>query len=210
MEQNNRLKNKEKATLFNLSVLEIFTKTNLVLHIVSYGSIFILLFYISQQINTPGPFFSQVFVFLAGIVFWTLFEYMMHRYLFHITHKDKSILRFKYIVHGIHHEFPNDEERVFMPPLPGAIILGCLLLIFYAVMRELAFLFLSAMTIGYLIYSLMHYCIHHLKPPKILKSIWIHHALHHYQQEDRAFGVSCRLWDRIFGTMPFLDRKDEK
>jgi sterol desaturase/sphingolipid hydroxylase (fatty acid hydroxylase superfamily) len=34
------------------------------------------------------------------------------------------------------------------------------------------------------------------------KHLWIHHALHHYQQPDAAYGVSSPLWDFFFKTMP--------
>ncbi|MEX2379667.1 MAG: sterol desaturase family protein, partial [Vicingaceae bacterium] len=45
-------------------------------------------------------------------------------------------------------------------------------------------------------------------PPKnFLKQLWIHHSIHHYQEDDKAFGVSSPLWDYVFGTMPSKKRK---
>ena len=35
-----------------------------------------------------------------------------------------------------------------------------------------------------------------------LKTLWVHHAIHHYKDDTRAYGVSSPLWDWILGTMP--------
>jgi sterol desaturase/sphingolipid hydroxylase (fatty acid hydroxylase superfamily) len=41
-----------------------------------------------------------------------------------------------------------------------------------------------------------------------MKPLWRNHHLHHYKDQDRGFGVSTTIWDRIFGTM--WDLKKEK
>jgi sterol desaturase/sphingolipid hydroxylase (fatty acid hydroxylase superfamily) len=56
---------------------------------------------------------------------------------------------------------------------------------------------------GYASYLCVHYSVHAFPPPKnFLKHLWIHHALHHYQQPHSAYGVSSPFWDFIFRTMP--------
>lgn len=196
------VKHEGKAQLFKTPLLEILTKTSPFLHIVSYGSLVGLFFYLAVQQSDESLWLTQLLVFVSGIFFWTLFEYLMHRYLFHIAGDHKTLKRMSYLLHGVHHEYPKDEERVFMPPLPGFIISGSLFFMFYIFLQQYTYLFMAAVLIGYLVYSLMHYGMHHINPPRLLKRLWLHHALHHYQHKDKAFGVSSAFWDRVFGSMP--------
>src|SRR3954470_10460654 len=53
---------------------------------------------------------------LAGYVVWTLTEYWLHRLVFHFE-PDKGIgARLHWIIHGVHHDHPNDPMRLVMPP----------------------------------------------------------------------------------------------
>jgi sterol desaturase/sphingolipid hydroxylase (fatty acid hydroxylase superfamily) len=149
-----------------------------------------------------APFYLQALTYAGGFLFWTFFEYLMHRYIFHLVSESKFLQRMQYASHGVHHEFPRDVERVFMPPLPGIITISILFLLCYFLLHLFAFPFLAGMISGYMLYSLMHYSMHHLKPPRWLKPLWKHHSLHHYKYPNLAFGVSTPIWDYVFGTMP--------
>jgi 4-hydroxysphinganine ceramide fatty acyl 2-hydroxylase len=105
-------------------------------------------------------------------------------------------------VTGIHHEYPKDPSRLFMPPLPGLIIISVILSILYLPMKNYAFHFMAGLVNGYLFYSFIHYSIHRFRPPKRFKRLWSHHTLHHYKYGEKAFGVSTLFWDRVFGTLP--------
>ena len=50
----------------------------------------------------------------------------------------------------------------------------------------------------------MHYAQHRIRKPiyKPWQKLWVHHSYHHYKDPYTAYGVSTRLWDYIFGTMP--------
>ena len=64
---------------------------------------------------------------LAGYVFWTLTEYWMHRLIFHFEPEDGIGARLHWIIHGVHHDHPNDPLRLVMPPsvsIPLALGLG--------------------------------------------------------------------------------------
>ncbi len=190
----------EKGRIFKNSYLELLTKTNPSLHIFTYGSITLgLLIY---AFSTAGFRWIYLGTFAGGILFWSFFEYIMHRYIFHIGSEHPAIQRGRYMLHGIHHEFPRDEERVFMPPLPGILIISTLFLLSYLLMGAYAWFFIPGLVLGYMFYSLIHYAIHHINPPKRFKNLWLHHNLHHYRHPDKAFGVSSMFWDRIFRTMP--------
>lgn len=194
-------KTKEPAPIFKNKVLEALTYTNFSIHIIWYLSLAILsmiLGFIENSVNV----FSGLGIFIFGLFLWTLVEYIMHRFVFHYISKNEYIKRFHYIFHGIHHQFPREEKRTMMPPAGGLIYVTLYFAFGYLVMGNLSFFLTAGLTLGYLIYSGFHYSIHMFKAPKRLEFLWTHHLLHHYQEPERAFGVSTRLWDKLFGTMP--------
>src|ERR1700722_12438378 len=71
---------------------------------------------------------------LSGYATWTLFEYWLHRLVFHFEPADGIGARLHWIIHGVHHDHPNDPLRLVMPPavsVPlGAVVFGILYLIF--------------------------------------------------------------------------------
>lgn len=144
-----------------------------------------------------------ILFFIIGLLFWSLTEYLMHRFVFHIESENKAVKAFHYAMHGYHHAVPHDTNRLFMPPVPALLFLGAFFGIFFLVMGHYAWFFTAGFEIGYLIYSRMHYLMH-IRTPKnaYLKKMWDHHAVHHYNEEDKGFGVSSDLWDRVFNTMP--------
>jgi sterol desaturase/sphingolipid hydroxylase (fatty acid hydroxylase superfamily) len=103
----------------------------------------------------------------------------------------------------VHHEFPKDKDRLAMPPLLSITIATILLLFFRLIMGDFVFAFLPGFLVGYASYLGVHYMVHAFPPPKnFLKTLWIHHGIHHYKEGEKAFGVSSPLWDKIFKTMP--------
>lgn len=144
-----------------------------------------------------------ILFFISGLLFWSLTEYLMHRFVFHIESENKAVKAFHYAMHGYHHAVPHDTNRLFMPPVPALLFLGAFFGIFFLFMGHYAWFFTAGFEIGYLIYSRMHYLMH-IRTPKnaYLKKMWNHHAVHHYNEEDKGFGVSSDLWDRVFNTMP--------
>ena len=169
-----------------------------------------LLWYLFMSVTMVclGYYFYQssvyliILSFLAGILSWSFIEYLMHRFFFHVILDSKLLRKIYYALHGVHHDYPLDEKRTLMPPLPGLIFALIYLGIFYLILGHIAFYFVGGVAIGYLTYSSLHHAIHLYKAPKILQKLWTHHLLHHYQEPDKAFGVTSTLWDRIFMTMP--------
>ncbi len=104
-------------------------------------------------------------------------------------------------MHGNHHEFPRDKERLFMPPVPSIIVSSFIFLLVYTFVAINAFVFFPGFLLGYLLYGSIHYAIHAWNPPfKWLKSLWRNHHLHHYKSDEKGFGVSTSFWDWVFGT----------
>jgi sterol desaturase/sphingolipid hydroxylase (fatty acid hydroxylase superfamily) len=198
--------NKGNATIFKNPFLESLTKTTLRSNIIIYGAVVILLIYNALYIkNIPLPTFLALFVF--SIFFWTFAEYILHRFLFHWITDSPAVQRFHFIMHGSHHLYPKDTERLLMPPVPGIIMASILFGIFYVIFSIIGYPlytwgFFPGFFLGYLLYSFVHRATHVVKPPKRFKFLWKHHSLHHYKYPDKAFGVSNTLWDHVFGTMP--------
>ena len=114
-----------------------------------------------------------------------------------------KIEKIQYNFHGVHHDYPKDKDRLAMPPLVSITLATTLLFLFRLFMGDFVFGFLPGFLIGYASYLFVHYIVHAYQPPKnMFKTLWVHHAIHHYKDHERAFGVSSPLWDYIFRTMP--------
>ncbi|MGK2932638.1 MAG: sterol desaturase family protein [Solirubrobacterales bacterium] len=149
---------------------------------------------------------------VAGLVIWTLSEYWLHRLLFHWHPKIKGGDQLHFIIHGVHHDHPNDRMRLVMPPAVGlplaAIFFAAFVLVFGSPAGYISF---AGFLIGYLVYDYTHYYVHHFVPKsKIGKKVREHHMRHHFQDGSYGYGVSSPLWDHVFRTVPRTKRSDRK
>ncbi|MGK2936635.1 MAG: sterol desaturase family protein [Solirubrobacteraceae bacterium] len=146
----------------------------------------------------------------AGYVFWTLLEYWLHRVVFHFEPEDGLGARLHWIIHGVHHDHPNDPMRLVMPPsvsVPLALMFYGAFLIVLGSERAMAFG--SGFLAGYLVYDMTHYYLHHrVATSRFGKRLREHHMRHHFQDHTRGFGVSSPVWDRVFGTSPQGGRQE--
>ncbi len=196
-----KIQNKGQGRLFKSEYLESMTKTHpLVIFSIYVPIIIFLLFYgYAYKELTVGRMFL---LFAAGAIAWSLFEYVMHRKLFHMIAERPRAKRIIYRIHGVHHEFPRDRERLFMPPVPSIIVASIIFYLSFLAFGTGAFAFFPGFLFGYLLYGSMHFAIHAFAPPRFLKALWRNHHLHHYKSDDKGFGVSSVLWDVIFRTVP--------
>lgn len=204
-----KIHNKGQAQIFKNQYLEYLTKTN---PLVIWGMYLpvIILFPVYASRRFDFPVLITLSVFICGIFFWTFFEYMMHRFVFHWVSDNPKIQRLSYVMHGNHHEFPRDKQRLFMPPVPSLIISGLVFFLMNILLHQFSFTFFAGFVLGYLLYGTMHYAIHAWNPPFAwMKPIWRNHHLHHYKNEQKGFGVSSHLWDKIFGTEFDLEKEKE-
>jgi sterol desaturase/sphingolipid hydroxylase (fatty acid hydroxylase superfamily) len=203
-----KIHNKGQAQLFRNPVLEMLTKTH---PLVIWGMYIPILTYLIYT-GASTYHFSTVrilLLFFSGMIFWSLFEYIAHRFIFHWEPKTERSRKFVYILHGNHHHFPRDRQRLFMPPIPSLIISSTLFGLMYVLVGLNVLGFFPGFVFGYLMYGTMHYAIHAWNPPfKWMKPLWRNHHLHHYKNEHNGYGVSSTLWDHVFGTM--FDLKKEK
>ncbi len=139
---------------------------------------------------------------LAGAIFWTLFEYFFHRFFFHFNATTPFQHKILFTIHGVHHQYPNDKDRLVMPitvSIPLAILFG---LLFVSTMGDLGWGFFAGFGVGYVSYDMMHYAVHHVQNSNsaLFRKIRRHHMAHHYRDTRLGFGVSSYFWDRVFRT----------
>jgi sterol desaturase/sphingolipid hydroxylase (fatty acid hydroxylase superfamily) len=197
------IKHEGSRQIFQNPYLEKLTRTHIAVPlIIFYGTAIVLMIY--DVFNTTLPVYQVFIAFFAGILFWTLFEYVVHRFVFH-TGESASEWRknMQETLHGVHHEFPRDKGRLAMPPVVSVVLATIIILVFKLIFGVIGFPLVAGFLTGYASYLIVHYSVHAFRPPKnIFRRLWINHSLHHYKDQNQVFGVSSPLWDYVFRTMP--------
>jgi len=143
---------------------------------------------------------------LGGYVFWTLTEYWLHRVVFHFEPEEGIGARLHWIIHGVHHDHPNDPLRLVMPPSVSVPLAALFFGLFVLVLgTPAAYAASVGFWAGYLGYDMLHYYVHHLpggRKPRAWLPRKLHelHMRHHFKEVDKAYGVSAPFWDYVFGT----------
>jgi dihydroceramide fatty acyl 2-hydroxylase len=139
---------------------------------------------------------------LGGYALWTLFEYWLHRLVFHFEPDAGIGARLHWIIHGVHHDHPNDPLRLVMPPAVSVPIGGLVFVALYAIFgRHYAPALAAGFFAGYLVYDLTHYYLHHFRPRgPVARVLRERHMRHHFQDETCGFGISAPYWDDVFRT----------
>lgn len=195
-------RNKGTRVLFNNPILERLSRTNTAVPVSIFLS-FSAFLMVWGFINSRFSALSQILVFIVGLLLFSLIEYLVHRYVFHMITNTRLREKIQYMFHGVHHEFPKDTSRLAMPPVVSIVIVTVLYFTFKSLMGDHTYGFLPGFITGYSLYLIVHYVVHAYQPPKnFLKVLWINHGIHHYKDHERAFGVSSPLWDYIFRTTP--------
>ncbi len=194
-------RNKGSKQLFNNPILERLSRTHISIPLIIFGAYSVGLLYWSVT-HTSLSLWATLGLFVLGLLTFTFVEYLVHRYVYHVSTHTEWRKTFQYKAHGVHHEFPKDKDRLAMPPLLSITVATILLLLFRLVMGDLTFAFLPGFLVGYASYLAIHYIVHIYQPPKnFFRVLWINHSIHHYKDGDSVFGVSSPLWDYIFGTI---------
>ena len=147
---------------------------------------------------------EAVLLVAGGLLLWTLTEYWLHRLLFHWEPKFRYGDRLHFIIHGVHHDHPNDRMRLVMPPALS-IPLGLAFFALFALVfgTPAAYPLFAGLLVGYLTYDYTHYYLHHHTPKTQLgKRLREQHMRHHFQDHRYGFGVSSPMWDVVFRTLP--------
>jgi dihydroceramide fatty acyl 2-hydroxylase len=138
----------------------------------------------------------------GGYAMWTLFEYWLHRVVFHFEPEAGIGARLHWIIHGVHHDHPNDRLRLVMPPAVSVPLAALVFAVLYlAFGGDYAPGLSAGFFAGYLVYDMLHYYLHHFRPHgRLGQTLRERHMRHHFQDETRGFGISAPYWDEVFGT----------
>jgi sterol desaturase/sphingolipid hydroxylase (fatty acid hydroxylase superfamily) len=197
------IKPQSKGTkhLFSNTLLESLSRTHISVPLLIFFSYAAGLLYWNIT-YTNLSLVTTLVLFFVGFIAFTWVEYNVHRYVFHMKTYTELRNKIQYIIHGVHHEFPKDKDRLAMPPLLSITIGTILLLLFRVIMGDFVFAFLPGFMVGYASYLSVHYLVHAYPPPKnFFKALWVNHSVHHYKDGEVVFGVSSPLWDYIYGTL---------
>jgi sterol desaturase/sphingolipid hydroxylase (fatty acid hydroxylase superfamily) len=193
-------KKNETVRMFESDFIEFFSRVHPAIPLLLYVPVIAYMFYVSLW-HQKLSILAVGGLFLLGVLLWTLLEYLIHRYIFHYEPKTHLGKRLHYIVHGVHHDYPNDARRLVMPPsisIPLAFLFyGLFLLIF----GRLASTVFAGLVFGYVCYDMLHYATHHFS---MKRGLWLwlkqYHLRHHYKDDHVGYGISSPLWDYVFRT----------
>jgi sterol desaturase/sphingolipid hydroxylase (fatty acid hydroxylase superfamily) len=136
----------------------------------------------------------RLHLFLAGVVVWTLLEYLVHRIVFHRYFAGQRL-------HWLHHDRPNDPEaeRSSLSTPLIAFPIGFLLIVAAGVEDGSAIF--AGLLLGYLTFIIVHHAVHRrlIKPNSWLHSAKLRHLTHH-RFDNCNYGVTTIFWDIVFRT----------
>ncbi len=185
--------------LFKSPLLDKLSRVHWSVPLFLYLPVVVALTALSFRHYSPG---GVLLAAICGYFIWTLVEYFGHRFLFHCDFPGRFGARIHFLIHGVHHEHPNDPLRLVMPALlSGPIMLISFLVgaLLFGLPRE--YPVLMGFMAGYLAYDMVHYYVHHGQPKnwagRTLRRL---HMLHHFRDPERGFGVSAPWWDYVFKT----------
>ena len=100
----------ETVRMFDSDFMEFFSRVHPATPLILYLPVVGFMLYVALW-RQGFPVFVVVGFFLLGMLLWTLTEYLIHRYIFHYEPKTRVGKRLHYIIHGVHHDYPNDAKK---------------------------------------------------------------------------------------------------
>ncbi|KAJ1394884.1 Fatty acid hydroxylase [Sesbania bispinosa] len=182
---------KDGPRFFQNGFLELFTRT--AWWVIPVVWVPVASWFISSSAKLGLPSSNLPPLVLLGIFLWTLAEYLLHRFLFHVKTTSYCL-------------------RLVFPPAAAAILaLPIWNLVKLVSTPSTAPAVFGGILLGYVMYDCTHYYLHHGQPktevPQKLKK---YHLNHHYRMQNAGFGITSPLWDKVFGTVPPPSKVDSK
>lgn len=194
----NYISNSEESTrMFKSSWMEALSKVHFAVPLFIFMPVIFVFSYLAFSNNIGIGGFALYFA--IGLAVWTATEYLLHRFIFHYHPTSEWGKKIHFIFHGVHHDFPRDKKRLVMPPSASIPLATLFYFLFSLIFTQTnLFAFFPGFLLGYLMYDMMHYAMHHYNfKSGIMKRVKQHHMLHHYQNPEKGFGVSSSVWDEI-------------
>ena len=162
----------------------------------------ILLLYFAFR-DQPGNLPSLFWLFPSGLFAWTLIEYGLHRFVFHIGVRNRVLREIVNASHLRHHSAPRDPDTLLVRTAYGSVISALIFGGLYLTLGRFdsAVGMLSGIWAGFLYYESVHYRVHlTASNTGIISRQRRAHFHHHFTNDRRCFGVTSPLWDYVFGT----------
>jgi sterol desaturase/sphingolipid hydroxylase (fatty acid hydroxylase superfamily) len=131
--------------------------------------------------------------FVAGLLGWTLLEYVIHGLMAHLHNT------FVTPIHAVHHR---DPHAVFaIRAWPASIGAFAVLLALFGLAPGVVFYF--GLLCGFAGYEVLHYRLHFARRLMAFeRRLRDHHLVHHLRRPMMCLGVVTSFWDKVFGTEP--------
>lgn len=154
--------------------------------------------------------FLTFFLWSLGLFVWTLIEYCLHRFLFHLDDnlpENNIAFTLHFLLHGVHHYLPMDKMRLVMPPTLFVVLAYPFYRLIFGIFPfYVACAGWAGGFLGYIMYDVTHWLLHHAVLPSYLQKLKKYHLEHHYKNYRLGFGVTSMFWDRVFHT--YLHEED--
>jgi sterol desaturase/sphingolipid hydroxylase (fatty acid hydroxylase superfamily) len=164
----------------------------------------VLLIFFSFKSDSQATWFRLAGFAFAGVAFWTLLEYVFHRFLLHAEFHNPKLGAFLNGSHLLHHAAPRDRDQILVK-LPFALVTSSIIYAILLVITRDFFVvsgIISGVWLGFLYYEAVHYRVHmSLAHSPLLQQQRRAHFYHHFSNSGKCFGVTSPLWDYVFGTM---------
>ena len=136
---------------------------------------------------------------LLGLATWTLLEYLLHRFAFHLP-PAHPLARFGARQHHDHHLAPGRTPITKPLALTGSALLAGYVAASWLAGADLVAPLWAGLVAGYLGYEIMHVAAHVLAATEHpLPSFQRAHLDHHFDIANN-FGITSPLWDLLLGT----------
>ncbi len=142
-----------------------------------------------------GAIIGLVLLFGVGFATWSFVEYGIHGLLSH---------RFDTFVSPLHWMHHREPRAVFTAPLAWIPVTSLAYgFLAFAIGPVAGLALILGLLLGFARYEYFHWRIHFREPrtarERMLRS---HHLAHHFRDPNAYCGVTTRIWDRVFRTLP--------
>lgn len=137
---------------------------------------------------------------LAGIIGWTLAEYLLHRFLGHDRRTWPNAFATEHIRHHSQGDYFAPASKKALAALAALLLLGAVSAAITSIDTGIAF---SSAFVGmYLLYEVLHRRAHtHAGFGPYGRFLRRHHFHHHFGNPKSNHGVTSPIWDWVAGTL---------
>lgn len=188
----------QRLRLFQSDLLERLTVISPRAFVMIWSVLLLGVLWAGWGVATP---LSWIGLVIAGLLFWSLFEYAMHRFLFHMELRSDFGRWLGFVMHGNHHEDPKDPHRSLMPPIVSVTWTGSVWLLLLLVFGQVGSVIFMGFIIGYVGYDIIHHSCHQRSARNpLMRALRRHHLRHHFGRRHGNYAITAIFWDRVFGS----------